>query len=354
MPEPPQPATYDDDQGVNELSESQFEATTVRRLRLQGYVHKSGAALRGDGFGPRDVVHTETLRAVLAKQYPHLDDQALAAATSRLASPDGVDLMQRNRRFHQMMTRGIEVPYERPDGSTAHEHVYPIQWDDPEANRFWVVQQLAVEGRSPRRPDLVVYVNGLPLVVVELKNPYDEDADVVDAYKQLENYQLDVPQLFDHNAFCVISDGVDTRCGPHSAALEWFSPWKSIDGRTVEDAATGSMKTLVEGLFPKARLLEYIRHFIVHEQAGGGIVKKAARYHQYFGVRFAVERAERAVAPEGDRKIGVIWHTQGSGKSLSMVFFVGILRQHLGNPTIVVEVDRNDLDEQLYDSFVAA
>jgi type I restriction enzyme R subunit len=200
----------------------------------------------------------------------------------------------------------------------------------------------------------VVFVNGLPLVVFELKNPYAEDPTVQDAHNQLQHYNQDIPRLFAFNAFCVISDGEETLHGVHSASMEWFNPWKSIDGHGTVPESTSTMKALVEGLFPPARLLEYIRHFIVHESTGEGILKKGALYHQFFGVRFAVEEAIRATRPDGDRRIGVIWHTQGAGKSLSMVFFVGILRKRLGNPTILVEVDRNDLDEQLYDAFVAA
>ena len=340
--------------GLPDPNEDFFESTTVERLHELGYIPKRGADLRGDDFPTGDVVHRPTLRRFLRRTYPELDEQARAQAVQRIASPDGVDLAQKNKEAHRLITKGFEQAVEREDGSTDYVHVYPIDWDDPEANDFWVVQQLPIAGDHDRRPDLVVYVNGLPLVVFELKNPYREDVDVENAFNQLQHYTQDLPRLFQFNAFCVVSDGTETLHGVHSASREWFKPWMSVDGETVIDDRAHSMRTLVEGLFPKKRLLAYVRHFIVHETTGSGITKKGALYHQFFGVRRAVQETERATGPDGDQKIGVIWHTQGAGKSLSMVFLVGILRQRLGNPTILIEVDRNDLDEQLYDAFVAA
>jgi type I restriction enzyme R subunit len=166
---------------------------------------------------------------------------------------------------------------------------------------------------------------------------------------------VDIPQLFNFNAFCVVSDGVTTLHGMHSAGFEWYAPWKSIDGEHVEPDTASSMKTLIEGLFPKERLLDYVRNFIVHEVVNDVFTKKGAKYHQFFAVRFAVRRAVQALQEGGDPRVGVVWHTQGSGKSLSMIFLTGILRRWPGlNPTIVVQVDRFDLDKQLYDNFVAA
>lgn len=224
------------------------------------------------------------------------------------------------------------------------------------------MSQLPIHGNNDRRPDLIIYINGLPLVVFELKNPYDENPTAEGAHNQIQHYTVDIPQLFDFNAFCVVADGVTTLHGMHAASLEWFAPWKSIDGRATEPATTASMKTLVEGLFAivgangRSPLLDYIRHFIVFEVVNEVITKKGAKYHQFYGVRFAVEQALRATQPNGNRKIGVIWHTQGSGKSLSMIFFVGTLRvrREMENPTFIIQVDRTDLDDQLHDFFVAA
>jgi len=192
------------------------------------------------------------------------------------------------------------------------------------------------------------------LIVFELKNPNNEQATVYDAYTQIQNYTYDISQLFNYNAFVVISDNVETKHGMPFADYDFFASWKSIDGRSVDNNRANTMRTLIEGLFPKDRLLNYIRNFIVFLEEGSKITKIGAKYHQFFGVNFAVNEAIRATRPDGDRKIGVMYHTTGSGKSLSMLFFAGILSRHpeMENPSIVIQVDRNDLDGQLHDTFV--
>ena len=336
-------------------NESRFEATTVERLEQLGYEHDDGKVLRENpDFPLAAVVQTDALSRHLRASYPQLPGDAIETAIRIAANPEGVSLLQRNMKFHELLTRGFDVRYKTPKGEERFEHIYLVNWDEPDKNDFRVVSQLPIHGNNDRRPDLIIYINGLPLVLFELKNPYDENPTVEGAYNQIQHYNLDIPQLFDFNAFCVIADGVTTLHGMHSATLEWFAPWKSIDGCTTEPTTTGSIKTLVEGLFPKDRLLDYVRHFVVFEIVNEVITKKGAKYHQFFGVGFAVEQAMRATQPNGNRKIGVVWHTQGSGKSLSMIFFVGILRRMLHNPTFIIEVDRTDLDDQLHDFFVAA
>ena len=345
-------------------NEARFEAATIDRLKLLGYEHDDGRLLRErPDFPLNAVVQTDALRRHLRARCPHLPADAIETAIRRAANPEGVGLLQRNLNFHQLLTHGFDIKYTPPSisgkgaggiGQERFEHIYLVNWGEPTKNDFRVVSQLPIHGANDRRPDLIVYINGLPLVVFELKNPYDENPTVEGAHNQIQHYALDIPQLFDFNALCVISDGVTTLHGMHSSDLEWFAPWKTIDGTHVEPTATGSMKTLIEGLFPKDRLLDYIRHFILFESVNEVITKKGAKYHQFFGVRFAVEQAMRATQPNGDRKIGVVWHTQGSGKSLEMIFFVGILRRRLNNPTFILQVDRTDLDEQLKDFFVAA
>lgn len=335
-------------------NESHFEEATIERLKLLGYDHADGGELRERADFPLEtVVLTDKLRSHLRARYSHLPGDALDAAVTIAANPEGVSFLQRNMSFHKKLTRGFEVPY-KISGEKKIEHVYLINWDEPKKNDFLVVSQLPIHGNNDRRPDLIIYVNGIPLVVFELKSPYDEYVDVDGAYNQIQHYTVDIPQLFDFNSFCVASDGIATLHGMHSAEFNWFSPWKSIDGKTTEPLTTGSMKALIEGLFPKDRLLQYIRHFIVFEVVNDVITKKGAKYHQFFGVQFAVQEALRATQLDGDRRIGVIWHTQGSGKSLSMIFFAGILQKKLENPTFVIQVDRTDLDEQLYDFFIAA
>jgi type I restriction enzyme R subunit len=332
-------------------TETDFELTTIERLEGLAYQHVHGDDLER----PHDeVVLRDHLLESLARRYPGLPARSLDEAVRTFSQPEGVDTLRRNMVFHRDLTRGIDVRIERPGGQVDHQHVYAVDWDNPERNGFLIVNQLSIHGKNDRRPDLVVYVNGLPLVVFELKNPYDKHPTVGGALNQIAHYRHDIPQLFEFNAITVVSDGVTTLHGMWTSGFEWFAPWRSIDGFTVEANTTGSMKTLVEGLFPKGRLLAYIRDFIVFEVANEKITKKGAKYHQFFAARIAADKAEESVKPNGDKRIGVVWHTTGSGKSLSMVFLVGILRRRLGNPTFVIEVDRTDLDDQLHDHFVAA
>ena len=346
---------------ANQGTESQFEETTIDRLRGMGYRYQYGGAIERD---LRDVVVTDWLRAFLRQQYPHLPAAALEEAIIRIALPEGITTEQRNLNFHALFTRGFEQTYQQSDGSSAVEHIYMVDWKHPEVNDFCVVNQLSIRGQNDRRPDLIVYLNGFPIVLFELKNPYEEEPNTLGAFNQVQHYRAGISQLFDYNALVVVSDGGlvgaapdddpraagSTLHGMWTSTWEWYAPWKSINGRDVVESATGAMKTLIEGLFAKDRLLDYLRHFIAFEVVNDKIEKKGAKYHQFFGVRFAVEEALRATRPEGDRRIGVIWHTQGSGKSLSMAYFVAILRHHalMENPTFVIQVDRTDLDDQLH------
>ncbi|MDQ0191264.1 type I restriction endonuclease subunit R [Alicyclobacillus cycloheptanicus] len=335
------------------LYESDFEETTIERLQKQGYqyIPASQLQIRTD---LSQVVLWDRLEMFLRHRYPQLPTNAIQALTNLFTDPQGTTWQLRNQRFHEMMVKGVDFGYE-VGGETKYIHAYPIDWDNVDSNDFVVVNQLDIVGKMARRPDILIYINGLPLVVFELKSPFKENATVEDAYTQITNYTYDITQLFNYNTFAVIADGAQTLHGMPGAPIDYFTAWKSIDGRTVDNNIANSMRTLVEGLFPKERLLEYIRDFIVFMDDGKQTIKIGAKYHQYFGVLFAVEQAIRATRPEGDRRIGVIWHTQGSGKSISMLFFSAILSRHpdLNNPTIVVQVDRNDLDEQLYKTFVA-
>lgn len=356
-------------------SESQFEWTTVERLKLLGYAHVHGSELAaGARADDTEVVLKDRLRASLVGRYGRtatrpdgLPDAAIDLAVVKFARPEGVDGIRRNAALHAMLRSGLEIPVEEPatngKDQTRHiVHVYAIDWEHPENNDFLVVNQLPVHGPggNDRRPDIVIYVNGLPLVLFELKNPYDDQPTVTDAINQIGHYRHEIPQVFDHNAMCVASDGVTTLHGMWTADQEWYAPWKSIDGLQVERGTTGTMKTLVEGLFPKDRLLAYIRDFIVFESVGatgGKIIKKGAKYHQFFAVQIGAKKILESInAGSTDKRLGVIWHTTGSGKSLSMCFLVGMLRREpaLNNPTFVIQVDRTDLDQQLHDQFAVA
>ncbi|MBW1799933.1 MAG: type I restriction endonuclease subunit R [Deltaproteobacteria bacterium] len=334
-------------------TETQFELTTIERLELLGYHYLPGEELKRS---PEEVVLKDVLKVQLKSRYKDLPERAIDEAVARFSRPQGVDVLRRNMAFHLAAVRGLDdIKVEWPDGRTEFRHIHAINWEDPVNNDFLVANQLSVKAENDRRPDIVIFINGLPLVVFELKNPYDENPTVEDAINQLHHYRNEIPQLFDYNALCIASDGVTTLHGMWTADREWFAPWKSIDGFHIEENTTGSMKTLIEGLFKKERLLSYIHDFIAFEVINDKITKKGGKYHQFFAARLAAQKCVETVTSGADKRIGVIWHTTGSGKSISMAFFVGILRRkkELNNPTFVIQVDRNDLDNQLHDQFAA-
>jgi type I restriction enzyme R subunit len=337
-------------------TETEFEQTTLERLRALGYTHAIGAEIaEKHRTSESEVVFRTILLEHLTKRYSHLPAESVDEAVRVFARPDGVDTLRRNMAFHTMLRSGIELRVQRADGTRTVEHVYAVDWENPEDNVFLAVNQLPISGGNNRRPDILIYVNGLPLVLFELKNPYSIAPSEQEALNQIQHYTVDIPQVFEFNALCVVSDGISTRHGVWTATPEWYAPWKSIDGEHNEPGTTGTMKLLVEGLFPKERLLSYVRDFIAFEVANEKITKKAAKYHQFFAVRKAAAKAVEVHAAGGDRRLGLVWHTTGSGKSLSMAFLVSLLRRHpaLENPSFVIQVDRTDLDDQLFDQFVA-
>jgi type I restriction enzyme R subunit len=325
----------------------------------------------------RDVVLEGRLRQALARLNLDLPADALEDAFRKLTRTDAPSLLECNRAVHRMLVDGVTVEYRRADGSIAGAQAKMIDFDTADNNDWLVVNQFTVaEGQHKRRPDVVLFINGLPLAVIELKNSADESATVWSAYHQLQTYQAQVPTLFATNAALVISDGVQARIGTLGSGKEWFKPWRTITGREVAAVNLAELQVVVEGVFDKRRFLDLVRHFIVFEDSEGGkLTKKMAGYHQFHAVNVAVEetlRAARTVATDrwhetpghyesgrqpggdtGDRRVGVVWHTQGSGKSLTMAFYAGrvILHPAMENPTIVVLTDRNDLDDQLFGTF---
>jgi type I restriction enzyme R subunit len=325
----------------------------------------------------RDVVLEGRLRQALVRLNPELPHEALEDAFRKLIRADGPSLIERNRAIHRMLVDGVTVEYRRKDGSIAGAQAQVLDFNVPENNDWLAVNQFTVaEGQHTRRPDVVLFVNGLPLAVLELKNPADEEADIWKAFQQLQTYQAQIPALFAYNAALVSSDGVQARIGALGAGKEWFKPWRTISGKADAGVELVELQVLLEGVFEKGRFLDLIRHFLVFEDFGGGVLaKKMGGYHQFHAVNVAVEetlRACRLVRDEtmelvlgryesgrkpggdpGDRRVGVVWHTQGSGKSLTMAFYAGsiILEPAMENPTIVVLTDRNDLDDQLFGTF---
>jgi type I restriction enzyme, R subunit len=263
-------------------------------------------------------------------------------------------LLPENRRLHRYIVEGVPVEVRRPDGTITGEQVRLIDFDDPDANDWLAVNQYTViENKANRRPDVVIFINGLPLAVIELKNPGDENATLDGAFNQLQTYKAQISSLFRTNAALVISDGIAARIGSLTADRERFMPWRTVAGADVAPKGTPELETVLKGVFERRRFLDLVKDFIVFGDTGSDVVKILAGYHQFHAVRHAVSRTLAATAPEGDRKAGVIWHTQGSGKSLLMAFYSGLIIKHpeMQNPTLVVLTDRNDLDDQLFGTF---
>jgi len=371
---------------VASLNESEVEEAALAWLEAVGWTIRHGAEMvPGELFGERDdygqVILDERLRDALARLNPELPPEALKDAFRRLHRPEGADLLARNRHLHRLLVDGVTVEYRAKDGSIRGAQARVIDFDHVAANDFLAVNQFTVaENKHTRRPDVVLFVNGLPLVVMELKNAADENATIWTAYNQLQTYKAEIPTLFHTNELLVISDGIQARVGTLTAGKEWFKPWRAFGSDPQVEACLPELQVVIEGVLTPRHLLDLVRDFIVFEDEGGGAVaKKMAGYHQFHAVKVAVKETLRAadlsrtdkrlrdpeggVCPDGrgrrsggnpgDRRVGVVWHTQGSGKSLTMAFYAGrIIREpSMENPTIVVLTDRNDLDDQLYGVF---
>ncbi len=370
------------------FTESVVEDAALAWLEALGYEVLHGPEIAAGEPGAersdpnyRDVLLERRLRQALVRLNPNLPPEAIEDAYRKLTRIDAPSLLERNRALHRMLVDGVTVEYRREDGSIAGALARLIDFDAPANNDWLAVNQFTVsEGQHTRRPDLVLFVNGLPLAVIELKNPADENATVWSAFQQLQTYQAQVPALFATNAVLLASDGVQARIGTLGAGREWFKPWRTITGREDAPLRKPELQVLLEGVFEQRRFLDLLRYFIVFEDsapAGGAgkLTKKMAGYHQFHAVNAAIEETLRAAqslataqvadppgryetgkrpgGEPGDRRVGVIWHTQGSGKSLTMAFYAGrvILHPAMANPTIVVLTDRNDLDDQLFGTF---
>lgn len=339
---------------VEEAAQSWFEDLGYRLLNGPDIAPGEPAAER-DSFG--DVILIGRLQAAIERLNPDIPTEGHQDALRKVLRPENPSLIGINRRFHKMLRDGVEVEYQRPDGSIAGDHVRLIDYQEPSANDFLVVNQMTiVEGHHNRRPDLLVFVNGLPLAVIELKSAIDEDATIWTAWNQLQTYKDQIPSLFHYNELCVVSDGLQARVGAFSASTEWFKVWRDIDDDPDAPSAKLELKVLIEGLFAPERLLDLLQHFIVFEEDTDSdrVHKIIAGYHQFHAVNQGVESTITASRPEGDQRGGVVWHTQGSGKSFSMLFYAGRIVVHpdMDNPTLVVLTDRNDLDDQLFGQFL--
>jgi type I restriction enzyme, R subunit len=302
-----------------------------------------------------DVLLVDRLKGALARINPAIPATALDDAFRKVISFAVPSLVESNRRFHRLLVDGIDVEFHR-DGRTVHDKVWLVDFANTDRNEFLAVNQFTVvEGKRNRRPDVILFVNGLPLVLIELKNAGDENATAHKAFKQLQTYKKELPTLLGFNVALVVSDGLTSRVGTLTADWERFMPWRTIDGEKIAPNGLPDLEVLLKGIFEQKRLIDIIQNFIVFEDDGSNVVKKLAGYHQYHAVNKAVDATVKACSPKGDRKVGVVWHTQGSGKSLTMAFYAGKVVRHpkMANPTLVVLTDRNDLDDQLFSTFSA-
>jgi type I restriction enzyme R subunit len=367
---------------MNKFTESDVEGIALEWLIGVGWSVANGAHIApGEPAAERDnygqVILAGRLRDALTRLNSTLPAAAIEDAFRKVTRPEGVEFLPRNRALHRLLVDGVTVEYRDKDGTVRGAQVRVIDFEDAKNNGWLAVNQFTVsENKHTRRPDVVLFVNGLPLGVIELKNAVAENATIWSAWQQLQTYQSEIPSLMATNAALVVSDGVEARVGALGAGREWFKPWRTISGQTLADSQLPELQVLIEGLLAPRRFLDLVRDFIVFEDDGSGrLVKKMAGYHQFHAVQTAVAETLRAaqlgradrVAEQpgryetglksggqpGDRRVGVVWHTQGSGKSLTMAFYAGrIVREPaMGNPTLVVLTDRNDLDGQLFATF---
>lgn len=337
------------------ITETQVELISLEYLRELGYDFLYGPDISPDGLFPErlysEVILINRLKSAIDRLNPLISSDAREEALKKVLRTSSPNLLVNNEIFHQYLTEGIDIEY-RKDGNIRGDKVYLVDFNDPENNEFLAINQFTiVENNNNKRPDIILFVNGLPLVVIELKNPTDEKATTRNAFNQLQTYKHLIPTLFTYNSLMIASDGWEARCGTLTSDWNRFVPWKSKDGRTTAETTAPQIEVMFNGMLNKSTLLDLIRHFIVFEKSKEQTLKKVAAYHQYYAVNKAVTTTSTASGVTGDKRAGVIWHTQGSGKSLSMVFYTGKLVLSLDNPTIVVLTDRNDLDDQLFDTF---
>jgi len=340
------------------FTESVVEEAALEWLAELGWEIGHGPDITPDGPNPerpdyREAILPGRLQTAIDRLSPGATPEARAEALRRVTHIGSGSLVQTNRAFHKLLVDGVPVEVMR-DGEPRGALIRLVDFDDPSANDWFAVNQFTiVDGQFTRRPDIILFVNGLPLVVIELKNTADPQATIDTAFGQLQTYQLQIPRLFWFNALQIVSDGTKTEIGGVTTPRERFAAWKTIDGD--EMLPTATLEVAIKGIFEQRRFLDLVRSFIVFEDDGKTTRKKIAQYHQFHAVRKALATALAAAGSDGDGKGGVLWHTQGSGKSLTMLFFAGKLIGHpaLANPTIVMLTDRTDLDNQLFGTFAA-
>ncbi len=336
------------------LNESTVELAALEYLRELGYATAFGPDIASDGIHPErssyeHVYLYERLRDAARLINPDASALMINEAIKRLLRPESQNPLAENSRVHKLLTEGVPVEYRADDGSVRTTSVWLIDFDHPENNDWLAVNQFTVIENKNRRPDMLVFLNGIPIALFELKNSANEHATLRNAWNQVQTYRNDIPSIFTPNAVTVISDGTSAAMSSFSGAFEHYAPWKTIEGREVVTSKP-ALEVLIKGVFEQSRFLDILRNFVVFSDEGKGLVKRVSKYHQYWAVNAAVESTVEAAGPDGDRRGGVVWHTQGSGKSFEMVFYAAKLMRdpRMSNPTLVFITDRNDLDDQLF------
>ena len=362
------------------ITEAQLETLCLQWFQETGWNYIPGPDLAPDGATPdrtnyHDILLTRHLTTALTRLNPSFPQSAIESAIQTLRRPEHLNLLRNNRTFHHQLLEGVKVEYSSTQGDKTTDHIQLIDFQNPDNNHFLVTNQFTIAApKGHRRPDILLFINGLPLAILELKNPADIKTDIWQAYTQLQTYKTEISDLFIYNQALVISDGTNARIGSLTASEEWFMPWRTQKNENDRPQLEFQLETIVRGFFDRTLFLDYIRHFILFEQNGDNLIKKIAGYHQFHGVREAVRVTQIAAAKSSDGKAhqtratygkeivpgsgkaGVFWHTQGSGKSISMCCYAGKLLQQpaMNNPTLIVVTDRNDLDGQLYQQFCSA
>ena len=362
------------------ITEAQLETLCLQWFQETGWHYIPGPDLAPDGATPdrtnyHDILLTRHLTTALTRLNPSFPQSAIESAIQTLRRPEHLNLLRNNRTFHHQLLEGVKVEYSSTQGDKTTDHIQLIDFQNPDNNHFLVTNQFTIAApKGHRRPDILLFINGLPLAILELKNPADIKTDIWQAYTQLQTYKTEISDLFIYNQALVISDGTNARIGSLTASEEWFMPWRTQKNENDRPQLEFQLETIVRGFFDRTLFLDYIRHFILFEQNGDNLIKKIAGYHQFHGVREAVRVTQIAAAKSSDGKAhetratygkeivpgsgkaGVFWHTQGSGKSISMCCYAGKLLQQpaMNNPTLIVVTDRNDLDGQLYQQFCSA
>ncbi|ANS22554.1 type I restriction endonuclease subunit R [Acinetobacter baumannii] len=340
------------------MNETQLENLCLDWFAENGWEVVHGIDIAPDSSNPlrkdyKQILIEADLQAAFERLNPHLPASCFEQVWQKLSKPESLDLVTNNRAFHRMLLEGVPVTYKKQD-DWVHDHAFLVDFNHVHQNRFVAVNQFTILGiKQPRRPDIICFINGIPFAVLELKSPTDENADIWDAFNQLQTYKEEISDLFVFNEALVVSDGVTARVGSLTANQERFLPWRTIKNEDDKPALEWELETVVRGFFDRELFLDYIRFFVLFETDGEKTIKKIAGYHQFHAVREAVQATIAAANPTGDKKAGVVWHTQGSGKSISMCCYAGKLLQQpaMHNPTLLIVTDRNDLDGQLFETF---